>query len=52
MNHALFGSIETSDFNDPNGAACNPEWSSSSNKFEWTQPLGACGQTLKRENDQ
>ena len=51
MNHALFGSDETSDFNDPNGDACKPVWSSVINKFEWTQPLGACGQTLKREND-
>ena len=52
MNNALFGSDATSEFNDANGADCDPVWSSATNQFEWTQPLGACGQTLQRKDDQ
>ena len=50
FNNALFGSEASSQFNDANGATCDPEFVD--DQFEWTQPLGACGQTLTRKDDQ
>jgi len=51
--HALFGSDDSSDFENPTGTndnTCDPVFTSG-NGWSWSKALGTCGQTIVRESD-